>query len=464
MGDRIMVFDIEELRFLWHCYVTNGYRLLGEVDTAKGHIAYVRKVLRESGPTVSLMVHALRTGEVTRSVTLQAGSDLTAGDIFFIVVSDASFHRLTVLYEAQDTPMYNADEVTLRLYSLADESGYPSGALITQKVLHHSQEPYISPQHFQSFSADLYMDYPPRLDRFDIAESYINFCEFDGLHVDPIVPISDQDDPFSDYLRLAILAPSLQVPIPLLPKHIPFSAWSLQPSKSGEPEFTHTRYLSSTEHETDIYRDWYQWNIWHAMCSPRDACAPPNWISRRFEVFMPLEQTSVVCVSTRYDRVGVSIVTWQPAREILKQEWAGSPAELRNMLRSRESDSDSESLHDETGSSHEETPRASARPDILMEQATRRPLRAWEGMEEVVAETNVTGGKPYEVQKSGEIWLKGELPSCFLHHVQWGDSMVVVRTKWRDEIPEGVGGDIEDPGLERGVADAVVVFDFNPPW
>lgn len=437
------------------------------------------------------MVHDLRTGAITREIPLDDGAELTTGDTFFIVVSDPSISRLTVLYEALTSETYHPGDVTLRLYSIAAPT---AGALLLEKVLHHSQVAYISPQYYNSFSTDLYMDYPPRLNRFDIAESFITHHELDGHFFD--TPAVDDDDPFTDHLRLATLATSLRAPIPALPT-VPFSAWTISPSG----RFTHTRFLTTpslsssepsyesspdsspepSESPTssgDLYRDWPQWRAWHEACEPsRLNCDPPNYISRRFEVFMPLEHTSVLCVGKDHNRIGIGIVSYQPADPATFSLWAAPPKQLRERLGQAE---EAAEIEGDDGA-----------PDFVMTQSSRYAIRASEGMREVAAgggwpatrsgasegseadgETRKGEGeaemeKPYEIQENGEVWIRGELKLCFLHHVQWGDSVIAIRTRWKEgEVAEAkMGGRVVAAEEREGkMRDAVVVFDFNPLW
>lgn len=437
---------------LWKVAVDLPKRLLGEVDFAQDRLTYIRKSpisdptsIQSDGESefedeedyedieegesdgeefeeedddddgdpkrsvLHFVVHDIHTGKVLMETELERSWELSKGDQFFVMVTDRPFKRLIILHE--DTAMLPTTwgPVFIRVFSIADG---PPGKMLAKYEIRHS--PYVGSRVGARvyMESDLYMDYPPKGEVFWVVEScyvYVDRREPAGS-----ITFGDDNEPDS----------------------VSFSAWSVQPSPAPGPPFSMVRsvYRSTLDGARDFQR-----NFKVNANSSTHGSSPPSPITpitnvhpveyrdrcQRFEIYLPEEN----CSATFY-----------------------------NVLQPDEAD-EGRFFRIDVGSYEFTRMMETERQTRVMDQKTRKTLTA----ENLVV--GQEGGKMYCIREGGELEVRGEVFSEFLHGVQWSERHLALRTRWAGDGTVSLADQGEGEGSTRKPTQAgIVVFDFGSPW
>jgi hypothetical protein len=458
------VFELENLRFLWYQDIQLPYKMLGEPDTAKDNFIYVRKTIRESTSAaatsvphediaVHLMVHDLRTGHRKASILLERGDEIAKGDLFFIVVSDSSFKRLVVLFERGAQPEKAHVTVYTRVYSLIDPA---AGCLLAEYKIsgNHSSLVPRGRYHQVRANSSVCVDYPSRLEKFDIVESLfvtamISAHERDrtGSPDDPDEPALE--DPEADLLRLSRAMTGrlgLYAPIHLSPPVIPYAVWEVSSPCKARPEnlqLTPRRYLAELSMERDFFSGG---DMEPPILGMPEMCS-------RFEVFLPLEDCSAVFAQRGRHRYVLDVACYEQIDEdTYRRKYANRTTTMPGTDWVIPRDVESNEFFAQQGG---------GKRTKLLRQCSRHPLtarRLGTLPDPPMENEKLEDARPYEIDpQTGEIRIKGRVDTWFLPSIQWSEKCFTIRTNWTEKVPGG------EPGQRTGVT-GIVVLDFSPPW
>ncbi|KAF8253072.1 hypothetical protein K440DRAFT_657604 [Wilcoxina mikolae CBS 423.85] len=497
----IIVFDLAELRFLWHAPIQPPYKMLGEPDTARGNFVYVRKKVdndllpfEETGDdgeveeqksdavVAHLMIHDLRSGKEISEVLLERGGDISKGDLFFIAVSNNKF--LVVLFQRSFQDDTENFKLAARIYSIYDKEHTP-GKMVAEYEISCSHGRIFSGRYQQvRASSHMCVDNPSQLEKFDIIESIHVNAEIPGGERERTSNANDPDedaildDPEADFLRLgrAITGRfgSLYSPIHLCPPKIPYNSWDIHATKSGQLNLVPRRFLAEVSLERDFYTDTTEYEP--GLCEKEgypDICS-------RFEVLLPLEDCAAVFSERGNQRFTLDIAAYEEVGRDEYHKLAYSEAAMHedplvpikvqpNEPVAGSSNAGSDSLLDR--------PTQVTQPTKLMKQCTRKTLcskrltmqankMSLDGEATSSASPSATGPLPYEIdEKTGTILIKGNVCSTFLPNVQWSEKCITARTNWTESALQREPPSIRSRAYGKpGDMSGIVVFDFSPPW
>ncbi|KAA8898641.1 hypothetical protein FN846DRAFT_962053, partial [Sphaerosporella brunnea] len=488
----ILVFELATLRFLWFEAIQNPYKMLGEPDTAKDNFIYVRKTVTdnpapsgqmEGPPTpppdieVHLMVHDIHTGRKKCEIGLQRGDEIAKGDLFFIVVSDSSFKRLVVLFERGIPDEKAHVTVYARVYSLSNAHAAPGRLISEYKISgNHSSLFPRGRQHQLRANSSVCVDYPSRLEKFDIVESLFVTAQIPWSERSrtgaPSDPVEDAipDNMEADLLRLCRAMTGrlgLYAPIHLSPPVIPYAVWEVSGHKknSSKLHLYPRRYLAELSMERDFFVDE----------EFTQSGGPPEFCSR-FEVFLPLEECSAIFSQRGKGIFTVDVACYEPINE---EEYQRNFAYRATTTPSTDwiipTDQDANNMFSRNNEDPDRPQAAS--PSVLMKQRSRRPLNARRLLTPIPPSSacklqnleELEHATPYKIDPAtGEIIIKGYINSYFLPSVQWSEKAFTIRTNWSEELPPDVWESLpatdRSPRVpSRANVTGIAVFDFSPP-
>lgn len=209
--------------------------------------------------------------------------------------------------------------------------------------------------------SDIYMDYPPRTDMFDIAEGMYTWARIPSLpepdsdssssssSYSVSIPSTGSETPTTaacdDLLRLARSLPAINAPI--IPSVIPYHSWNVL--TAGDPDkllFTQNRYLSTFSVAEDSFRQdpdvplslRGQADQWSRDREPLFSTARmlanngiAHDIVRRFEVFLPVADAAAVFVATGNGTFNVDMTEYHDAPHDVAERWEAHYEEIKSM-------------------------------------------------------------------------------------------------------------------------------------
>jgi len=255
-----------------------------------------------------------------------------------------------------NTPL--GEFVCARIYSLDDPDGIAK--VLDTRALAKNPDYWVSNERIMGIDSDIYMDYPPRTDMFDIAEGMYTWARI------PSIPEPDSDTFSSssassspdtgsetpttaacdDLLRIARSLPAINAPI--VPSVIPYHSWNVL--TAGDPDklrFTQNRYLSTFSLVEDAYRQdadvpitirgqmMSQIGHWRErdplLPSSRSAGAGATYdMVRRFEVFLPSADAAAVFAATGNGTFNVDMAEYHDAPIEVAERWEAHYEEVKS--------------------------------------------------------------------------------------------------------------------------------------